>query len=168
MKAKRIYQNTRILPGTFCACGCGHEIPTHYQSGRARYNRFDTMYIRGHSWPHNYGSANPAWKGGRFVGKAGYCFVYQPNHPNSNKKGYVFEHRLVWERANGRLLQPQERVHHINGDGLDNRPENLVALTQSQHSRLHGKYRDMSNMATPESCRRGGIATCAKRYPKHL
>jgi hypothetical protein len=50
----------------------------------------------------------------------------------------VLEHRLVMEGLLGRLLDPKEVVHHINGDGTDNRPENLELLSgQSEHMRLH-------------------------------
>ena len=31
-----------------------------------------------------------------------------------------------------------EHVHHINGVKVDNRPQNLVVLTKSQHARAHG------------------------------
>ena len=43
---------------------------------------------------------------------------------------------VVWESVNG----PRPRglvIHHINGDPLDDRPENLVALTRAEHVAVH-------------------------------
>ena len=47
------------------------------------------------------------------------------------------EHRLVYELANNVKLTADMQVHHINHDRSDNRPENLIALTASEHTQLH-------------------------------
>lgn len=71
------------------------------------------------------GDQHPGWKGGVKI-LAGYRYLYQPDHPNSTKQGFVAEHRLVMERKLGRLLERHEVVHHLNDIRADNRPENLA------------------------------------------
>lgn len=54
-------------------------------------------------------------------------------------KGWKYEHRHIMEQSIGRLLGQHEHVHHINGNKLDNRIENLKLLAHSSHSYYHGK-----------------------------
>ena len=75
------------------------------------------------------------WKGGRQKHE-GYILVYAPGHPRGQKSHYVLEHILVWEQANGKMLPEGWEVHHFNGIGDDNRPENLFALPSRQHRQV--------------------------------
>ena len=70
-------------------------------------------------------------KGSRFLAWQGYVFLCLPNGRR------IFEHRLIMERALGRILLAGEVVHHANGKKADNRPDNLVLMTRSQHGREH-------------------------------
>jgi len=83
------------------------------------------------------GSNHYGWKGGKRKHGHGYQYIWCPDHPFAIKLGYVLEHRLVMEKHLGRYLTKDEDVHHINGDRLDNRIENLKLMTKSEHSRYH-------------------------------
>lgn len=72
----------------------------------------------------------------RFM-KNGYWCVKAPDHPKSYDKGYYYEHILVAENKIGRYLRKGEVVHHIDGDRLNNNPENLEVTTKSNHSKHH-------------------------------
>ena len=48
----------------------------------------------------------------------------------------VSVHRHIAEQMIGRKLFANEVVHHINGNKLDNRPENLMVMDAGEHSRL--------------------------------
>jgi hypothetical protein len=52
------------------------------------------------------------------------------------KNVYRAEHLLIWEDAHGPIPK-NHHIHHINGIRDDNRPENLICLTRSQHKSLH-------------------------------
>lgn len=85
--------------------------------------------------PEIIGDKNPNWKGGILIHQ-GYKYIRDINHP-LNKNGYVQEHRLIIENKLGRILKPNEIVHHINNNTLDNRLENLMLMSQSEHIKLH-------------------------------
>lgn len=79
------------------------------------------------------GEKSHMWKGGRVSIPQGYVYIYEPRHPNCNKGGYVFEHRLVMEKQLSRYLKEHEKVHHINGRKDDNRPGNLALTNIKKH-----------------------------------
>jgi len=51
------------------------------------------------------------------------------------------EHRVVAEQKIGRLLLPNEHVHHIDGNKHNNHPDNLQVMTASEHLKLHAQER---------------------------
>lgn len=69
--------------------------------------------------------------------KDGYISIYFPDHPKSNKEGYIMEHDLIMECFIGRWLNDNEVVHHKNHIRNDNRIENLQLMTKQEHARLH-------------------------------
>lgn len=87
--------------------------------------------------PHLFGG-NPSCRGGHTT--AGYVLEYSPDHPNSDKSGFVLQHRLVAECYLGRLLRRDEVVHHRNGDRADNRWQNLLVMTRDKHRNFHGNH----------------------------
>lgn len=66
------------------------------------------------------------------IDRAGYRSVWVPGHPAATKHGMCLEHRMVMSDHLGRPLLSTEKVHHINGDRLDNRIENLELWSTHQ------------------------------------
>lgn len=91
---------------------------------------------RGRTGEKNCGERHWNWNGG-YVDSKGYRIVHDRNHPNSDKKGRILEHRLVMSNKLGRPLRKYEHVHHINGIRTDNRPENLELVTLGTHHSGH-------------------------------
>lgn len=70
-----------------------------------------------------YAMRNTPWEGGK-------------------KRRHVMLHRVVLERAIGRPLQAGEEVDHSDGDGLNNRRDNLRPATRAQNLCNIGLRRD--------------------------
>lgn len=69
--------------------------------------------------------------------RRGYVIIAVPEHPRNHRGGWVYEHKLVYERYLGRLLHKWETVHHISEVKHDNRLDNLFVCTFDEHRKAH-------------------------------
>lgn len=77
--------------------------------------------------------------------KDGYRYIYV------SYRHYEPEHRLVMEARLGRKLQPDEHVHHIDENTLNNDISNLQLLSASEHMKAHRRaLSDASGKARKE------------------
>lgn len=107
---------------------------------------------------------NPNWGGGRSVDSNGYILIRSSDHPNRNRAGYVFEHRLVMEKHLGRYLTRSEVVHHKNDVRNDNRIENLELFETNGHHLIASRKGKMPNWTQDGILRmKEGIARSAIR-----
>lgn len=83
------------------------------------------------------GENSHLWNGGKTKDKEGHILVLRKGNPMADKRGYVMEHRLIMSEYLGRMLNPDEIVHHKNGIKDDNRIENLEIMSNGEHTRLH-------------------------------
>ena len=128
----------------YCLCGCGEKTelarstsrkkkmlrgyPLRFRYGHGMAGPMNPNYGRVGAMTGRGGEDHPGWKGGR-KNQRGYILVWIPaGHPMAemrSKAGYILEHRLVMAERLGRVLAPEEIVHHKNGIKDDNRIENL-------------------------------------------
>lgn len=99
------------------------------------------------------GKLNASFKGSEILKKNNNLIeirVYDPTHPYCDRDGRVLKHRLIveenyqmfnqkyFETVNGRVvLKRSSHVHHLNEDHNDNRIENLIPVTRSEHRIIH-------------------------------
>jgi hypothetical protein len=111
-------QNKKIIPKDIVYCACGCKQITNLYKGKYK------KYILGHNC---IGSNNPFFKGGKIIDR--YIKLYMPWHPNSNKRGQIYEHVYILSKYLKRPLGKGEEVHHINENKHDNRIEFKIDIT---------------------------------------
>jgi hypothetical protein len=133
-----------------CECGiCGLPVteginPVTKQPYRFRHNHHRkgkecTQEHKAKLGVAQFGEKGSNWKGGRFPDTAGYILVWSKEHPQADSKGYVREHRLVYEEYHKCCILPMIDVHHIDGNKQNNDINNLMPLSRREHGRIHHK-----------------------------
>lgn len=82
---------------------------------------------------------SPSWNGGEYLStNTGMILNFIKRDGFVGK--YIGQHRIVASKAIGRMLEPHEKILHINNVKNDNRPENLfICGSLSETSkRIHG------------------------------
>jgi hypothetical protein len=120
-----------------CNCGCG--LPTTPAPRTATYwnwyRGWPRLFRQGHTAKR--GEAHENWRGGRYLDNKGYWRVLRPTYRPGIARSlrYITEHTLIYQNHGG-PIPPGHSIHHINGCKTDNRPENLVAVTEAEHRKL--------------------------------
>lgn len=82
---------------------------------------------------------HPMFKGGVGMTTDGYIWLLVKDGKRQHNQ--VKLHRYLMEIKLGRELKSTEIIHHINGNKLDNRIENLELLSSiSEHNKLHNNF----------------------------
>lgn len=145
----------------FCYCGCNQKTNLAKQNNASKgWKKGEPLrFINGHHCNLRIGKDNPMygrkgkdapnWKGGRRIQKSrnvSYILLKRPEHPRSDKRGYVLEHILIVEKALGFSIGSDAVVHHIDGNGLKNELSNLMIFKNGgDHTRFHAKLRRLKN-----------------------
>lgn len=131
------------MDNTKCkVCKCGNKIEPRYYDARPKTAYIPkycsrkcaySLRVRPSGLEYKLVTENKGWfkNLGGCVDEHGYRKIH------IGRSRYRREHRVFMEQYLGRKLDINEVVHHINGDKLDNRIENLKVMSKQEHDSLH-------------------------------
>ncbi len=134
-----------------CPCGCGEQIQPYISPTSNRVEGYP-KFIPGHGRkkhrerirqhyldnPGTHPSAKPT--GSRRLHNAGNGLIYRVIKLDKPAR-WEYEHRHVLSIKIGRPLQTDEDCHHIDGNPLNNSPDNLEVKSHSEHRRYHASLK---------------------------
>lgn len=142
---------------SLCQCNCGQEAGV-YEKTATKFDRIKgspRKFITGHNSTASLrGTLCRFWKSGTFMNSHGYIKQLAYGHPIADADGYVMQHRLVAEKALGRVIEMKHPVHHVNRVRNDNRPANLVICeSDAYHKLLHRRNLAFTATGNPLSAK---------------
>lgn len=163
-------------PSGLCKCGCGQ--PTRIAPHSNRYHGWvkgqPLDYVHGHN---QSGPRNSRYKMGLGLrikdGRKRWVITCR-----DGSKAYFA--RAVVEAEIKRHLSSREHVHHVNGDTLDDSPENLQITTNAGHRKLHaydaddlirqfrGLAKRLGRIPRQKDCDQDQSTPTAQTYVRHF
>lgn len=136
------------------SCNESYEV-SKYTVKRKKTNLCRKCYskkvLTGIKRPHMCRENSAVWNGGVYISTDGYKMVKCENefHPSGRQK-YKREHVLIVEKIIGRELKTQrghmgEQVHHIDGNKLNNSPNNLLLCKDTrEHKQIDCQLHELA------------------------
>lgn len=149
-KKNRKYSATQWMNSAYCSPRCAalkrdtdndREICKMYRDGISckeigeKYNTSDVHVARIIKENGENVNMYKIKKGGLHITSEGY-FRFDDSKGNGFHSGRRL-HVLIAESVIGRQLKTDEIVHHIDGDKLNNHPQNLLVMKKGDHTLLH-------------------------------
>lgn len=77
--------------------------------------------------------------------KTGKGYIYVRYYDKQGNRKIKYEHRMLMERKIGRLLRPEEVVHHIDENPENNDISNLMLFANDREHKRHHKNQVLSS-----------------------